>query len=153
MKIPFDPLKLGLPAAETNEFTLPKGIVGFNDYTRAELLRSGDHEPFLRMRLFGPTGCINFVVCEPCGVIPGYEPELFDNDAACLGLRDPSEAMVLVILTMRPGTPEEATVNLIGPIVVNRRTQVGRQLVIANHSAYRARHPLIASQTAGSGST
>ena len=37
----------------------------------------------------------------------------------------------------------DATVNLIGPILVNRRTRIGRQLVIANHSRYSARHLLV----------
>ena len=127
-----------------DEFALPHGIVGFPGYTRAELLRDQDGHPFMRMRLLGGEECINFVVMEPGALIPGYEPELFENDAASLELADSSEAMILTILTMRPGTPEEATVNLIGPIVINRRTRVGRQLVIANYSLYRARHPLIA---------
>jgi flagellar assembly factor FliW len=34
-------------------------------------------------------------------------------------------------------------VNLLGPIVVNRRTRVGRQLVIANYSRFSAHHPLV----------
>jgi flagellar assembly factor FliW len=39
--------------------------------------------------------------------------------------------------------PVEATVNLVGPIVVNRRTRVGRQLVISNYSRYSAHHSLV----------
>jgi flagellar assembly factor FliW len=151
MKVIPDVVSTATFLPEADEFTLPQGIVGFSEYKRAELLREQDGHPFMRMRLRSPTQCINFVVMEPGGVIPGYEPELFDNDASALGLADASEAMVLTILTMRPGTPEEATVNLIGPIVVNRRTRVGRQLVIANHSSYRARHPLIASPQAAAG--
>ena len=56
--------------------------------------------------------------------------------------------MVLNIITMRPGTPVEATVNLVGPIIVNRRTGIGRQLVIANYSRYKARQPLFSSPSA-----
>ena len=85
------------------EFSLPNGIVGFPDYTRAELLRDQDGHPFMRMRLHSEKECINFVVMEPGGLITGYEPEIFDNDAASLALADGSEAMILTILTMRPG--------------------------------------------------
>ena len=90
------------------------------------------------------------MVLEPGGFIPDYELELFDGDAASLEINDSSEAMVLNIVTLRPQSPLEATVNLIGPIVVNRRTRVGRQVVIANHSRYSARHRLVleSSQTA-----
>ena len=153
MKVLTDIAPYGTDPLAIDEFDLPKGIVGFPDYTRAELLRDHEGHPFMRLRLHNATGCVTFVVMEPGGLIPGYEPELFDNDADSLGLLDRSEAMVLTILTMRPGTPEEATVNLIGPIVVNRRTRIGRQLVIANYSLYRARHPLIAPSESEVGSS
>jgi flagellar assembly factor FliW len=151
MKVLTDCSPYGNDPVAVDEFSLPNGIVGFPDYTRAELLRDLDGHPFMRMRLRSERECINFVVMEPGGFIPGYEPELFDSDAASLEIGDPSEAMILTILTMRPGTPEEATVNLIGPIVINRRTRVGRQLVIANYSLYRSRHPLIAPSKAAVG--
>ena len=83
------------------------------------------------------------VVIEPGGIVPGYEPEIFDEDAHQLDLRDPAEAMILNIVTVRHQNPVEATVNLIGPIVVNRRTRVGRQLVISNYSRYSAHHALV----------
>jgi flagellar assembly factor FliW len=144
MKILTDPVHPDFDTIGANAFSLPQGIVGFPEYTRAELLSQSDQFPFLWMRLQGPPGTINFIVIEPGGIIPGYQPELFENDAAALGLADSSEAMVLAILAMKQGAPSEATVNLIGPIIVNRRTRVGRQLVIANYSQYRARHPLVA---------
>jgi flagellar assembly factor FliW len=144
MKIQTDTITFESDMLGANAFSLPQGIVGFPEYTRAELLHQADQFPFLWMRLQGSPGTINFIVIEPSGIIPGYEPELFDNDAAALDLADSSEAMVLSILTMKQGAPAEATVNLIGPIIVNRRTRIGRQLVIANYSQYVARYPLVA---------
>ena len=35
------------------------------------------------------------------------------------------------------------TARRVGPIVINRRTRVGRQLVISNYSRYSAHHPLM----------
>ncbi len=131
-----------LDASPANELILPQGIIGFPNYHRAELLYSADRLPFLWMRLHGPD-TLHFVVIEPGGIVPGYEPEIFDEDAAQLGLRDAADAMVLNIVTLRRQQPVEATVNLIGPIIVNRRTRVGRQRVIANHGRYSAQHPLV----------
>lgn len=128
-------------ASPANELILPQGIIGFPDYHRAELLYSDEHLPFLWMRLHGPD-VLHFVVIEPSGVIPGYEPEMFDEDASQLDLRDAGDALVLNIVTIRQKDPLQATVNLIGPLVVNRRTRVGRQRVIANHGRYGAQHPL-----------
>jgi flagellar assembly factor FliW len=126
-----------------NAITLPNGIIGFADYKRAELLYSPEHLPFLWMQLQGPSGVVNFVVVEPAGLIPGYELEIFDNDAEALDITDPADAMVLNIVTLRPDAALQATANLIGPIVINRRTRIGRQLVIANYAKYSARCVLL----------
>jgi flagellar assembly factor FliW len=143
MKVLPDPYPTDLDAIAANAFAIPQGIIGFAQYRRAELLYMPGHLPFLWMKLSGEPGGVNFVVIEPGGIIPDYEIEIFDNDAESLGLSDPSEAMVLNIVTLRQQAPLDATVNLIGPIVVNRRTRIGRQLVIANHSRYSARHLLV----------
>ncbi|MBA3849960.1 MAG: flagellar assembly protein FliW [Opitutus sp.] len=127
-----------------NSFTLPQGLIGFRDFTRAELLYLPDHLPFLWMKLGNLKGdSVHFVVLEPGGVLPSYTPELFDDDAANLDLHDGSEAMVLNIVTLEQQRPLEAKVNLIGPIIVNRRTKIGRQLVISNYSGYSAHHLLV----------
>jgi flagellar assembly factor FliW len=141
MKVLPEPNPVEADSTPANELILPQGIIGFPEYRRAELLYSADHLPFLWMRLHGPD-VLHFVVVEPTGLIPGYEPEMFDEDASQLDLRDAADALVLNIVTIRRKQPLEATVNLIGPLVVNRRTRVGRQRVIANHSKYGAQHPL-----------
>lgn len=134
------PTDFDMPAA--NEFQLPEGIIGFSQYRRAELLYMPDHLPFLWMRLHGPD-TISFIVLEPGGIVPGYEPEIFETDAEQLEIRDPAEAMIINIVTLRHQQPVEATVNLVGPLVINRRTRIGRQLVISNYSRYSAHHLLI----------
>lgn len=126
-----------------NELILPSGIIGFGAYRRAELLYLPDHLPFLWMKLHGAVDHIHFIVIEPGGIVPGYEPEIFDEDAERLDLRDPAEAMVLNIVTLQRQNPVEATANLIGPVIVNRRTRIGRQLVISNYSRYSAHHALV----------
>ena len=128
---------------EANNFELPQGLIGFKDYTRAELLYVPDHLPFLWLKLHRGAESVHFIVIEPGGLVPDYAPELFDADAAALELNDPSEAMLLNIVTLRQHNPLDATINLIGPVVINRRTRVGRQLVIANYSRYSAHWPLV----------
>ena len=128
-----------------NEIILPQGLIGFGAYKRAELLYLPDHLPFLWMKLSNPdtADVLHFIVIEPGGIVPGYEPEIFDGDAEHLGLAGPAEAMMLNIVTLQRQTPVEATANLIGPIVVNRRTRIGLQLVISNYSRYTAHHALV----------
>lgn len=137
------PIDFGAPAA--NEIILPHGIIGFSQYTRAELLYMPDHLPFLWMRLHGPANLdpVHFIVMEPGGIIADYEPEIFDEDATQLAIEEPSHAMILNIVTLRQQQPVDASVNLVGPLIVNRRSRIGRQLVISNYSRYSAHHALV----------
>jgi len=135
------PTDLDIPPS--NQLELPQGLIGFGAYKRAELLYLPDHLPFLWMKLQSAVDELHFIVIEPGGIVPGYEPEIFDSDAENLGIENPAEAMILNIVTLRRQRPVEATVNLIGPIVVNRRSRIGRQLVISNYSRYSAHHELL----------
>ena len=135
------------PSHRANEVDLPAGLIGFPDHKRMELVYVPEQLPFLWMRLKGPDP-LNFVVIEPRGVVADYEPEIFDEDAAALGITGPNDATVLNIVCLDQAHPQKATVNLAGPVIINRRTGVGRQVVLANHGRYSARHPLLSQPTA-----
>ncbi|AHF92968.1 hypothetical protein OpiT1DRAFT_04888 [Opitutaceae bacterium TAV1] len=135
---PADTREPPLPA----RLELPAGLVGFPDHRHAELFHFPGQLPFRWLRVQGPAP-LHFVVIEPGGLVPGYTPELFDEDAAAIGLSSPGEALVLNIVTVSRTEPATATVNLVGPLVVNRRTGVARQVVLSNHNHYSARHPFV----------
>jgi flagellar assembly factor FliW len=81
-----------------------------------------------------------FLVVPPHFVLADYRPDLSDLDVAFLDLNDPSEAFVLNIVTLLG--QGQATVNLKGPIVINRRTLIGKQVIPVNAADYAIRHPL-----------
>lgn len=128
--------------SNANELILPHGIIGFPNHRRAELLYSAEQLPFVWMRLHGPD-TLHFVVVEASVLLPEYQPEIFGEDAALLELRDAADALVLNVVTLRGSGALGSTVNLVGPIIVNRRTRIARQRVIANHTRYSAQHPLV----------
>lgn len=123
-------------------FTIPQGLIGFPEHTTFELYADPEQQPFRWLLLHGPE-TIQFVVIEPGGIIPDYELELFDEDAAALGIASSEDALVFNIVTVGRGQPATATVNLVSPVVVNRRTGLAKQVVLANHARYNVRHPLV----------
>lgn len=124
------------------QLEFPSGIVGFPEHNRGEVLHVEDQLPFQWLRLHGPIP-LNFVVIDPVGIVPDYTPELFDEDAASLGIVTADDALLLNIVTVGRTEPVTATVNLVGPIVINRHTGRAKQVVISNHGRYSARHPLV----------
>lgn len=125
------------------ELTFPSGLPGFPELRRFALERWGDGEdsPYsLLLALEQPE--VRFLVAPPEVFFPDYEVELSDTDVAALGLTGPDDALVLVIITV-PDRPEDATANLVGPIVLNTRTGTGAQVVLAD-SGHSTRAPLVA---------
>jgi flagellar assembly factor FliW len=51
--------------------------------------------------------------------------------------------MVLNIVAIHSHEPQYVTVNLVGPIVVNRRTMIGQQVIIENSSDFSIEHVLV----------
>jgi flagellar assembly factor FliW len=142
MKVAIDLPSEAVGASPANMVTLPFGLVGFPNHKRMELAYLPEQLPFLWMRLHEPTP-LHFIVIEPGRIMNDYEPELFDEDAAALGLTRQEDALVLNIVCVQPDRPLEATVNLVGPVVINRRLGIGKQVVLANHTHFSAHHPLI----------
>jgi flagellar assembly factor FliW len=120
--------------------TMPAGLPAFTWARRFVLVPWGsDDSPYSRLQCLDDDE-LAFVVVEPSLFFPDYEPELDDAAVERLALRDPADALVLVILTVGEG-PHDTTANLLGPVVVNWRTRVAEQVILAD-SEHGTRVPL-----------
>ncbi|HEY1716971.1 MAG TPA: flagellar assembly protein FliW, partial [Verrucomicrobiae bacterium] len=68
------------------------------------------------------------------------------TDVDFLELADATDALLLGIVTIHG--QNRATMNLKGPIVINRRTHTGKQVIIANAADYSVQHPLPVAEAA-----
>ena len=118
---------------------LPKGLLGFEEVKNYVLTANPDEEPFAWLTVEG-NASLAFVVMDPFLALPDYQPDIPQADVDFLKLNRPDDAMLLAIVTIIENkTP---TVNLKGPIVLNRHTHTGKQVIIANAAAYSVQHPL-----------
>jgi flagellar assembly factor FliW len=124
--------------AKTVQVQLPLGLLGFEQIKTYSLITKPDQEPFLWLAV--PEGeDLAFLVVPPSFVMPDYAPDLSDEDVDFLEIRNPNDAIVLNIVTLR--SEGSATVNLKGPIVINRHTMIGKQVVLSR-SDYPIQHPI-----------
>lgn len=128
---------------QTNQIRLPMGLLGFEQIKDYVLLANPAEEPFAWLQVKANVS-LAFVVIDPFIVMPNYQPEIPDADVEFLGLKQPDDALLLNIVTVHG--PRRATVNLKGPIVINRSTHIGKQVIIANASDYAVQHPLPVNQ-------
>lgn len=122
------------------EITFAAGMPGFPTARRFEIERWGENEsPFFLL------GCLDdpdlaFVVVPPWPFYPEYDFDLDDAVVEKLDLRTPEEALVVSIVTLGD-EPKDSTLNLLGPIVVNRRSGAAAQVVL-HDSGYEVRAPI-----------
>jgi flagellar assembly factor FliW len=116
----------------------PNGLLGFSSYRRFALLQPDDQSVFFWLQsLEAPD--LAFVVTDPGLWVPDYAAQIRPEQSADLGLADPSDAQVLVIVNRRD---EVLTANLQGPLLVNVRTCRGLQIVMAERR-WNVRHELM----------
>lgn len=109
--------------------TFDHGLVGFPGLSSFVLIRHGEDSPFRWLQSVDQ-GEIAFLVVDPAHYIEGYAPEVSESEAGALELKEETPRLVYTIVSIPPGKPEEMTVNLAGPIVVNLETGRGRQIVL-----------------------
>lgn len=118
---------------------LPLGLLGFEKITLYTLLGSPEESPFLWLQMVEDPN-LSFLVVPPGQIMESYDPEINDEDAAFLGLQNPQDALVLNIVTVH--ADGQANVNLKGPIIVNRVSLKGKQVIPRNVSSFSLQHPL-----------
>jgi len=127
-------------ADEALEVTFAGGLPGF-DQLRVFVIEPmpGDLAPFCRLRATDPPG-VEFIVVPPGVLFPDYEVEVDEETVERLELRA-EDASVLSIVTLSDDG-RAPTANLLGPIVVNRRTGAAAQVVL-HGSDFEVAAPLV----------
>ena len=123
---------------KTQTVQLPLGLLGFERIKTYSLITRSDQTPFHWLSV-PDGGDLAFLVVPPCLVLPDYALDMSDADADYLEIRNPNDALVFNIVTLK--SDGSATVNMKGPIVINRHTMIGMQVVLSQ-SNYAIKHPI-----------
>lgn len=132
-----------LDATQDQLVSIDGGLLGFPDATDFVRLPVDDAEGWLWLQSTTDTD-LAFLVISAFRFFPEYDIELPDSDVNSLELDDAADADVLALVTIRyteDGGVASVTANLLGPLVINRRTGVGRQVVLSD-SRHSTREPV-----------
>jgi len=135
-----DTLYFGSKHVNENEIvTFENGIPGFLEEKKFVLLPFTDDGMYQIMQSV-QTKELAFVVTNPFLFFKDYEFELEDSTIEQLQINDKEDIIVFSILTIQdPFT--ETTANLQAPVIINRKNQKGKQ-VILNNVPYMTKHKL-----------
>lgn len=116
----------------------PDGLVGFSNLRRFVVLATKEGSPFRWLQSLDEAA-LAFLVSDPNAYVSGYAPVISDDTAADLDLSDSTPTILYATVTIPPGRPQEMTLNLVAPIVINASSRQAKQLVLDDH-AYTIRH-------------
>jgi flagellar assembly factor FliW len=132
-----------VPDETNNQFYMPEGLIGLPDFKRFELIVDPESLPFVVLRAVEGDE-IQIPAVEPVGLVENYRLDIGDADAEMLGLVGAdSNPLILNVATIKSYEPQKVTLNLAAPILINRRTRVGKQVVLMNYQNYSTTHVLI----------
>jgi flagellar assembly factor FliW len=118
---------------------LPEGLVGFEELRRFVLVDVAEYQPFLWLLSTENPG-IGFAVAEPHHFQEGTFPiQLSANDERQLEIATGDALAVFIVVAI--GHDQEITGNLRGPIVLNTRNRIAKQ-VIAFGTSLSLRQPM-----------
>lgn len=138
------PLKFPMFAPKGDaRLEFPAGLLGFPHLHSFWLIEPMGGYPLKFMQSVEEPD-ISFTCIDVAAVQPEYEFSLGEEDAAVLALEAPKDALVLAMVVFR-ADPREMTANLAGPLVINGKTHVGRQIVL-NTEKYPLKFPLFAAR-------
>lgn len=119
--------------ADADVIQFEQGLIGFDALKRFLLIPSKEGSAFAWLQSIDePT--LSFLVTDPALFVDEYEPILSENLRVEMRLLDATPRLLLTTVSIPHGRPEQTSLNLAGPILINVQERIGRQFVVENEA-------------------
>lgn len=123
---------------EENVLTFPEGIPGFEQYKKFVIINNPDEEnPFDWLQSVDNED-LAFVIINPFFAFPDYDITIPESAIEKLRIKDETDVFVYTIVVV-PENLEDMTTNLSGPIIINGREKLGKQVILED-KRYTTKH-------------
>jgi flagellar assembly factor FliW len=119
---------------------MPAGLLGFPDVRHYQIV-DPDREMPCKWLQARDEPHLAFVITDPFAFLPDYQVELTHLDRMDVGAQATTDLFLLVIVTLPRAATPYPTVNLQGPVLVNRANGWAKQIVLLQ-GLYHTHHPL-----------
>ncbi len=127
-------------ADEKLVFTFVSPIIGFEN-AKYFILIENDNNNVFRWLQSTEYPDLAFPVSTTSNFKIDYSFEIDDQTVDLLDLKSIEEVLTLNIVNIPKGKPKESTINLLAPVIINKRTKQGAQLIL-NGADYLVQQPL-----------
>ena len=119
---------------------MTKPVLGFEQLRKYVIVETPDFEPFKWYQSVDDPA-VAFVIINPLLFFPEYAIEVNPKEIEELQVDSVRDVLTYAIVTIPPDYTK-MTANLQGPILINTRTNLAKQLILVN-SRYRIKHRLL----------
>lgn len=138
---------LNVPAEAV--LTFPSGLLGFPEWNRYVILDHDTDAPFKWLHCVEEAS-LAFVVIDPALFNENYQVAISEEARFEVEGNETDELILAVILTIPSDDPSAVTANLRGPLLMNPRTRLCKQLVLTED--YPTRSPVFTASRQAEGS-
>jgi flagellar assembly factor FliW len=124
----------------TMQLHMPAGLLGFPE-VKEYLIVDPELELPVKWLQARDELHLAFVITDPFALLPDYRIELTPLDLMDVGAHAATDLFLVAIVTLPRETTPYPTVNLQGPVLVNRANSWAKQLVLVQ-GVYHTHHPL-----------
>jgi flagellar assembly factor FliW len=121
--------------AEEDVLTFADGLIGMEDCRRWAILADAQNSALGWMQSLDRPA-VAFAVVSPRRFVPGYQIRVSRREIEPLGLEEPNDAQILVIVSQSGGA---LALNLKAPLVIHLEERLGRQIVARDDHAVQHR--------------
>ncbi|WIL39131.1 flagellar assembly protein FliW [Kurthia sp. YJT4] len=118
----------------------PQGIPAFEEEKEFVVIPLGAQSPFVTLQSV-QTPSVGFMAAYPYHFKPNYAFDLEQEDLQQLQIEKSEDVLVYAILTLKD-TLENSTMNLLAPVAINVKKQIGKQVVLHENAEHPLRYPL-----------
>jgi flagellar assembly factor FliW len=129
-----------LEVSKDTMLTFPSGLVGFPAIQEFVVLDVAEESPYQWLQAICEPD-LAMVIIDVHFIDTEFRVQISDEGLAELGVTEKDPVLIMAVVTIPSGQPEQATANLRAPLVVNLRTRKGKQLIL--HESLPLHFPLL----------
>jgi flagellar assembly factor FliW len=120
-----------------------KGLFGFENMKKYLIIEREKSRPFIWLQSI-ENPALALPIVDPLFFKPDYKVKVQNQSLAEIGVSDPLHARTFVIATIPQGRPENISINLMGPIIINVSNRQAVQIALTD-TAYPTKYYLVES--------
>lgn len=117
---------------EKDLILLPEGMIGLSQLKNFVLIEHKPGSPFQWLQSVDEPA-ISFLIVAPGQYVQDYNPIIPTMVVDALEITEESPYLVYTVVSIPKGKPEEMSLNLAGPILINVETRKGAQVVLEDN--------------------